>query len=277
MASKLTKAPAYRHTMQRLEDVKRSNSQGDDYWVGREIYGVLGYASWDSFANVIQRAEASIQAAGGDSSHHIRHTTKLVGVGDGGKRRVGECFLSRGACYLIAMNGDPAKPEIAGAQHYFAARAREAELSSSEAADRKRLATREKVTAAAKRVGDAAKDAGVTRYGLFNNARYQGLYDANCKEVWRAKGVAEGEDLFERAGALELSAHEFQMNLAAEKIANEGINGERQAINANLAVARDVKATIAKQGITLGALPPEREPIKSVKKRLTAQARLPSK
>src|SRR3569623_1985209 len=211
IASKLTKAPAYRHTMQRLEDVKRSNSQGDGYWVGREIYGVLGY------------------------------------------------------------------PFNAGTQHKNAARAREAELSSSEAADRKRLATREKVTAAAKRVGDAAKDAGVTRYGLFNNARYQGLYDANCKEVWRAKGVAEGEDLFERAGALELSAHEFQMNLAAEKIANEGINGERQAINANLAVARDVKATIAKQGITLGALPPEREPIKSVKKRLTAQARLPSK
>ncbi len=271
MASELTKAPAYRHTMQRLEDVKRTNSEGDDYWVGREIAPILGYEVWDKFLPVLTRAEAAIKADGGDPSHHIARTSKLMGVGNNARRRVAEAFLSRGACYLIAMNGNPTKPEIAGAQRYFAARTREAELSQNEAADRKRLATRAKVTTAFKRVGDVAKHAGVERYALFHNARFQGLYGANKRAVDQAKGVADGENLFERAGALELSAHEFQMNLAAEKITAEGINGEQRAIEANLAVARDVKATIAKQGISLNDLPLEAEPIRSVEKRLSMQ------
>ena len=107
MASDLIRHPSYQHTMQRLEAQKKTNSQGDDFWIGREIFPTLGYKTWDSFSDVIERATESIRSAGGEPSHHIRHTTKLMGVGKGGKRRVGECFLSRGACYLIAMNGDP--------------------------------------------------------------------------------------------------------------------------------------------------------------------------
>lgn len=267
MTSELQKSPAYRHTMHRLEQEKRITSQGDDYWLAREIYRILGYAEWDSFLPVIARAEASITAGGGDPSQHIRHTTKLVGVGGGAKRRVAEAFLSRGACYLIAMNGDPSKPEISGAQHYFAIQSRTAELAANEVSDRKRLELRDKVKVATKRVSDAAKDAGVERYALFHNARYQGLYQMNKRDVDRAKGL-DGEDLFDRAGALELAAHEFQMQLAATKIVNEGINGEQNAIAANLEVAQDVRQTVSKQGVTLENLPLEPEPIRSVRKRL---------
>lgn len=276
MANDLTKSPLYRHTMERLKGVKRVNSQGDDYWVAREVYPILGYAAWDSFIGVIERAKASIDAAGGDSSHHIRHTSKMVGLGDGGKRRVAEYFLSRGACYLIAMNGDPSKPEVAGAQHYFAARARQAELAESEIKDRRRLGLRDKVKAAAKRVGAAAKDADVKRYGLFHDARYRGFYGSSKKEIERAKGIVTGEDLFDRAGALELSAHEFQMQLAATKIVTEGINGERNAIAANLSVAEQVRKTVEDQtGLRLSDLPVEAEPIVEVERRIRQQARLP--
>jgi DNA-damage-inducible protein D len=41
------------------------------------------------------------------------------------------------------------------------------------------------------------------------------------------KGLGEKEQLFDRAGALELSANEFQMNLAAAVISDEKIKGEQ--------------------------------------------------
>ncbi len=77
---------------------------------------------------MIERAKNAIDANGGDSSHHIAPTSKLMEVGGGARRKGEEFFLSRGACYLIAMNGDPRKPAIAAAQAYFAAQTRRSEL-----------------------------------------------------------------------------------------------------------------------------------------------------
>ena len=45
---------------------------------------------------------------------------KLVDVGANLQRSIQDIVLSRYACYLIAMNGDPRKEVIALAQTYFA-------------------------------------------------------------------------------------------------------------------------------------------------------------
>lgn len=270
MTSDLAKSPLYKHTMRRLEEAKRVNSQGNDFWMAREIHALFGYPVWDKFEPVIDRAAASITAQGGDSSHHIAQTSKMVGLGDGAKRRVREYFLSRGACYLIAMNGDPSKAEIAGAQAYFAIQARRSELRDNELADLRRLSVRDRVTAAFKRVTNVAHDAGVRRFGLFNHQRFLGLYGVSRKEIEQKKGLLEGEEFLDRAGALELAAHEFQMQLAASKIVNESISGEERCLSANLAVARDVRRTVLDQsGRELSDAPLEQENIKSLRKRLS--------
>ena len=48
----------------------------------------------------------------------------MVDIGMGKKRSIADVMLSRYACYLIAMNGDPRKEEIAFAQGYFAVQTR---------------------------------------------------------------------------------------------------------------------------------------------------------
>ncbi len=48
--------------------------------------------------------------------------------GSRAKRGVQDYYLSRLACYLIAMNGDSPKPEIAAAQNYFAVATRAHEM-----------------------------------------------------------------------------------------------------------------------------------------------------
>lgn len=276
MAMELAKHPRYQHTMHRLEDAKRLNSQGNDYWKARDIHSLLGYDVWDKFVPVIEKAIASIEANGGDSSHHIAQTSKLMEVGGGGKRRGKEYFLSRLACYLVAMNGDPSKPEVAGAQAYFAFQTRVSELTATEIADHKRLATRERLSQALKRVGDIAKDVGVQRYGLFHDARYQGLYGMGAKKVGRRKGLAEGEVLLDRAAPLELSAHEFQANLASEKILNDRIFGEAQAIAVNREIAKDVRdLVIRKTGTRPEDLPLDPDPISIVQKRVKQRKALP--
>jgi DNA-damage-inducible protein D len=270
MASELIEHPAAQHTMQRMEEAKRQTGQGQDYWLAREIAEILGYQKWQNFHdNVIARARDAIEANGGTASHHIAETSKMVGVGDGGKRRVVEYFLSRAACYLIAMNGDPAKPEIAGAQAYFTVQTRKQELLEAEVNARARIHKREKVTDALKRVADVAKNVGVTRYDHFHGAKYDGLYQMSAREVSKHKGLREGETLLDRAGHLELSAHAFQADLAAEKILNDGISGEAAAIKTNREVARHVrKLVISEAGRAPEDLPLEPEPIQEVRKRI---------
>ncbi len=65
---------------------------------------------------------------------------------------------------------------------------------------------------------------------------------------------------------------QFQMNLAAEVIANQGISGEIAAVSINERVGREVRATMKKEGATLPESLPIEPPISEVRKRLAKDA-----
>jgi DNA-damage-inducible protein D len=274
MASELIHHPVAQQTMKLMEEAKRVNASGTDFWLARQVAEILGYRSdFRNFQPVMDRAADAMRENGVDPSHHIVKTHTVVRVRGGVKERGDEFFLSRLACYLISINGDPAKPEVAGAMAYFTIQTRKQELLEAEVKDRARLHKREKVTVALKRVADVAKDVGVTRYDYFHGAKYDGLYEMTAREVARHKGLREGESLLDRAGHLELSAHAFQADLAAEKILNDGISGQANAIRANREVAQRVrKLVITEAGRAPEDLPLEPEPIQAVRKRLNAPA-----
>ena len=52
----------------------------------------------------------------------------MVPIGSGAERAVEDYMLSRFACYLVVMNGDPRKEVIAVGQAYFAVKTRQQEL-----------------------------------------------------------------------------------------------------------------------------------------------------
>jgi DNA-damage-inducible protein D len=241
---------ARQNTAQRVEKLRELKQVR-----AREIYGILGYATWQNFEVVMRRARDACVGVGTDSAHHFSDTTKLVTVGSGAERRVPDVFLSRTACYLVAMNGEPAKPEIAAAQAYFAIQTRRMELRDAEDAelahDQRRLELRERVTESHKRVSRVAKNAGVRNSSqpFFHDARYRGLYGAPLKNIRIKKGISEKENPLDRAGPLELSANDFQMNLASQVIPREGIASEVRAIARNQELARRVRQVISESGL----------------------------
>lgn len=106
-----------------FDQIKRTNEGGAEYWSARELMPLLGYDRWDNFSSAIGRAEQTAINQGQPTATLFRGVTKK-----GAGRPQQDVELARFAAYLVAMNGDPRKAEVAAAQSYFAIRTREAEV-----------------------------------------------------------------------------------------------------------------------------------------------------
>ncbi len=241
-----------------LKHAKQTSPKGKEYWMARDLQQILGYTSWDNFQGVIEKARMSCESAGVQSDHHFHDVIKEIEAGKGAKGQRRDCYLSRYACYLIAMNGKTDKPEIGAAQTYFAVQTRKQEMQDQLTVEERRLQLRDRVKAANKDLNSAAKQAGVQRYALFHDAGYRGLYDMGLAEIKRKKGISEKEDLLDRAGRAELAANEFRITQAEVKLIRDGVNSERDAMKTHNEVGREVRATILKlNGVTPENLPAE--------------------
>jgi len=106
-----------------FDGIRRFTADGQEYWSARELMPVLGYPRWHDFEDTIKRAMAACENASNPVRAHFSGSIlKTKG------RPQQDYHLTRYACYLVAMNGDPRKTEIAFAQAYFAVKTREAEV-----------------------------------------------------------------------------------------------------------------------------------------------------
>ncbi|WP_261949236.1 phage antirepressor KilAC domain-containing protein [Rhodococcus sp. T9N] len=107
-----------------FDSIRQVRPDGSEFWSARDLMSVMGYGAWREFRVPIDRAMKSAANQGHDVSGNFGGSTKISST------KPAEDFeLSRFAAYLVAMNGDPNKPEVAAAQSYFAIRTREAEVS----------------------------------------------------------------------------------------------------------------------------------------------------
>lgn len=256
---------------QSFEELKLTNEHGAEYWSARDLQTLLGYGQWRRFEDAIQRAITSCYSSGNDPDYHFAGAGKMIKVGKGGQREVEDYHLSRFACYLIAQNGDPRKPEIAQAQKYFAIQARRQELSDQAAADLERLELRKQTSEEFKALSGAAQDAGVQSkmFGVFHDAGYKGLYGGlSSAAIKSRKAIPEKENLLDRMNATELAANQFRMTQTRDKLARDRIHTQTQAIQTHEQVGKEVRDAIKRIGGTLPEQIPPAEHIKEVEKRL---------
>ena len=244
-----------------FDSIKHLSQNKVEYWMARELQIVLAYSKWESFENVIQKAKMACESTGTDVSNHFLESEKMVEIGSGAERSIRDYFLSRYACYLIAMNGDPSNQRVAIAQTYFAVQTRRQEIFDEQELLEKRLELRKRVTNANKALNATAKTAGVQNYGVFHDAGYRGLYGMGLADIKLKKGI-DG-DLLDHAGRAELAANEFRITQTEQKITRENIVGEQGAINTHKKVGMEVRETIKKIG---GTMPEDLPPEPSIKK-----------
>ena len=254
-----------------FEELKQVNDHGAEYWSARALQPMLGYSQWRRFEQAIERAIISCSESRNPSENHFAGAGKMVELGSGSVREVEDYQLSRFACYLIAQNGDPRKPEIARAQQYFAVQTRRQELSDQLAADKERLELRKQTSEEFKALSGAAQDAGVQSkmFGVFHDAGYKGLYGGLGREtIKQRKSIPDKDNLLDRMNATELAANQFRMTQTRDKLARDGIRGQSQAIQTHENVGNEVRDAIKRIGGTLPEHIPPAEHIKEVEKRI---------
>ena len=247
-----------KYSEQTFESIKHVNEYGEEYWLARELQPVLKYAQWRRFSDAIERAKLACKNSGFTVEDHFADVGKMVDIGSGAERQIDDVMLSRYACYLIVMNGDPRKEVIAVGQSYFAVKTRQQELINNYeqmSEDQKRLAIRNEMIAHNKSLAEAAQMAGIAdqrEYAIFQNKGYQGLYGGlGAKEIHARKGLKKSQKILDHMGSTELAANLFRATQTDEKLRRENIQGKQAAYDTHYQVGKKVRQTIEELGGTM--------------------------
>ena len=247
-----------KYSEQTFESIKHINEYGEEYWLARELQLVLEYAQWRRFSDAIERAKLACKNSGFAVEDHFADVGKMVDIGSGAERQIDDVMLSRYACYLIVMNGDPRKEVIAIGQSYFAVKTRQQELIDNYeqmSEDQKRLAIRNEMIAHNKSLAEAAQMAGIEdqrEYAIFQNKGYQGLYGGlGAKDIHARKGLKKSQKILDHMGSTELAANLFRATQTDEKLRRENIQGKQVAYDTHYEVGKKVRQTIKELGGTM--------------------------
>ena len=208
-----------------FDNIKHENEYGQEFWYARELQPVLEYSQWRYLKEAIERAKTACNNSGQNVADHFAEVRKMVDIGSNAKRSVEDYELSRYACYLIAMNGDPRKEIIALGQTYFAVKTRQQELIEDYerlSEEQKRIAIRNEMKRHNSALADAAHDAGIKEprdYAIFQNYGYMGLYNGlKAKDIKERKGLKKNQDFLDYMGSTELAANLFRATQTEEKL-----------------------------------------------------------
>ncbi len=253
---------------------------GVECWSARELYPLLGYAKWDRFKDVLVRAKESCENAGEKVADHFADAGKMVKVGSGAERQVEDVMLTRYACYLVAQNGDPRKPEIAFAQNYFAVQTRRAELVHQRLLDFERVQARSKLADTEHTLSGVLYERGVDAKG-FAIIRAKGdraLFGLDTAMMKRRVGAPEKRPLADFLSTVAIKAKDLAAEMTSVNVQQKDLRGqvgiEREHVDNNSAV----RNMLLDRGIRPESLPAG-EDVKKVERRLKADEKkiLPKK
>lgn len=255
-----------------FESHAKQTENGVEFWLARDLQDLLGYTKWDNFLNAISKAKIACETSKHRVSDHFADVGKMVDLGSGSQREVEDMILTRYACYLIAQNGDPKKPEIAFAQTYFAIQTRRAELIEQRLLEAERIMARKKLSETEKELSktifeqtDSDKNFALIRskddHALFGKTTQE------MKEVW---DIPDSRPLADYAPTIILKAKDFASEITIFNARQHQMKDESKISNEHITNNKAVRNTLLERGIV-----PEKlsavEDVKKVERRLNSE------
>lgn len=257
-----------------FDEIRKIAEDGNEYWEARELQGALGYAKWENFYKVIKQAMISCKISQQDVDYHFPEVRKPIIGGKTAVQKVKDYHLTRYACYLVVMNGDPRKEVIALGQTYFAVKTRQQELQEIYellTEDKRRLFLRGDIKQKNMLLAEAARNAGIKtsfEYAEFQNSGYKGLYGGmTALDIASSKGVSKEEDILDYMGSVELGANLFRITQTESLMKKNDVDNKEDANATHYKVGSAVRKTIEEIGGTMPEdLPPAEKSIKEIEK-----------
>lgn len=251
------------------------DANGVEAWFARDLQTVLGYEQWRNFAIVVDKAREACRSAGNRPEDHFAGVSKMVTLGSGSEREIDDVLLTRYACYLVAQNGDPRKPEIAFAQTYFALQTRKQELIEARLAEHERLRARAQLAASEKelsatlfeRLKDGQSFARIRSAG--DTALFGGHTTADMKQ---RLGVPGSRPLADFLPSITIKAKDLANEMTTFQVRQRDLRTEPSISCEHVANNREVRNALGARGIRPEDLPAE-EDAKKLERRLHADER----
>ena len=244
---------------------------GVEFWLARDLQHLLGYDEWRNFTSVINKAKTACEVSDHAISDHFVGVNKMVDLGSGSQRTVDDMMLTRYACYLVALNGDPRKQQIAFAQTYFAMQTRKAEQIEQRLLEAERVSARKKLTSTEKELSEIIYEqtGDNQNFALIRSKGDQALFGKTTqamKSLWK---VPDNRPLADFAPTIILKAKDFATEITIFN-ARQHQMGTEAAISSEHSTNNEaVRKTLLERGIRPESLSAA-EDVKKVERRLAA-------